>query len=128
MVRKVRGEYTNSTGPEVPWTVSQKLYSRHSEDDNADLLPGLQGANSGGLFHFDDDDLATHVEFVAISDRSESSLSLRSSTFSTEEAEDEAKYEELTNWAIALDVAHKRLIECFDQLTTSKQKLNWGQR
>lgn len=118
VVRRARAEYDNSIPDRAAWTVAQRSFS--VEGDGAiQPLPGLQGANSGGLFHFSDEGAVTHVDFAAFSDEADGSLSLRA----TAEAQDPDA--SILPFEL-LDVAHRHLIECFATLTTRGQQESWG--
>lgn len=123
-VRRVRAEYSNDTDSNIPWTVSQQVFSPTDPHVEANPIPELQGTNAGGLFHFDSDTLIAHVDFAAISNVSINTLSLRSTVHSSKS--DEADSEEALDWIDALNFAHDRLIYCFSQLTTDDQQNSWG--
>lgn len=121
-VRRVRVEYENAMGPYAAWSVAKQTFGA-AELSEAKPLSGLQGTNAGGLFHFsdndndNDNDTVTHVDFVAVSEDADSTLSLRATADVASDVSDPGD---------ALNTAHGHLIECFSALTTETQWEEWG--
>lgn len=118
-VRRARAEYENSMPLDVPWTVARLTFG--AQGTAGDLLPDLVASHTGGGFHLEDDNIVTHVDFAAFADPEDASLSLRSTSRFADDTGVDASLS-------LLDVAHRRLIECFDTLTTSEQQADWGRQ
>lgn len=117
-IRQARAEYDNQLPQDAAWTVAQRTFT-NSTEESARVLEGLEVATSGGQFHFDEDEGVTHVDFAAISRGETGTLSLRATMRAREDGL--LGFEDL-------DIAHGRLIECFEKLTTDEQQRSWGKK
>ncbi len=117
-VAQARAEYENSMPADVTWTVTHQAF-RQPTRSNPVPLDGLQSTSAGGLFHFGSDEYTTHVEYSALGGRSNSTLSLRSTSVPLSQG---------VSSLDALNEAHSHLEGCFAKLTSQEQRTEWGQK
>lgn len=118
-VVRARAEYENEMPEHAAWSVAQQAYQLKTSSSPT-KIDGLGSTSSGGLFHFEVNDLVTHVEYAAISEAESNTLSLRSTTRIAEST--------VSSAVDTLDEAHRNLIACFGKLTSLEQHESWGKR